>query len=529
MENNQSNKKIYLKLKTSSTQIPLKKEQVTNFTENYKKISVSKILKTVGNENKYQYYIFYSFCFIFLTMGFFGNLLTYTYYIPDFYCVNTKGENYKCSQKEACLTKNFIVKSARESVITEYELYCNEDTLYVATSQSFIFIFAAILTFFVAVISDKIGRKNTFYIMLVFFFIGSMLSIFSESFLVLSLGLAFTWTAIDIFYTMSSTYFNEISSNYLRSKVIVFYFISAAGGITMNGILMFITSYRYFYIFCFINSLIFSLAFTQIIETPFFGYASGDILKFFNILKQISIFNQNEKKVVDEIQKQIGFEEITTANINQIEVLKFESGLNFFQEIYHNLRYLFTNYSTKLILSIFFLCNIYINSCITQIMPQKLGINNIYIMSTLFAISDLIGFLIMIPISHTIRRRKLNITCNLIILTSAFLLYINEFNRESTRYTVVTTVLSCIFKICTSAAYSLAFNYLNELFPTNIRGLSTGIIVCCARLSNCTASSFDYFSGLLGIHPLILTAVTTILALPASYALPETLNKNLKN
>lgn len=527
MENNQPNPKIILKLKNSETPETLTPIQTAKFTENYKKIKVSKILETVGNQNKYQYFIFYSFCFIFLTMGFFGNLLAYTYYVPDFYCQNAKGENFKCSQKEACLSKNFFVKKTRESVITEFELYCNENMIFVASSQSFIFIFSAVLTFLVAVISDKIGRKMTFYIMMVFFFVGSILSIFSEKFVFLSLGLAFTWTATDIFYTMSSTYFNEICSNYLRSKVIVFYFISAAGGIAMNGILFFITSYRSFYIFCFLNTIIFSLVFTQIIESPYFGFSSGDILKFYKILEKISTFNENPK--TSQIKSEIGFQSLTNSEISEIQTLKYENNLNFFHQILHNLQFLFKNYSTKLILSIFFLCNIYINSCMTQIMPQKLGINNIYIMSTLFAISDLIGFLIMIPISHTIKRRKLNITCNIIILTSAFLLYLNEFNKGSKRYVFVSTFLSCVLKICTSAAYSLAFNYLNELFPTNIRGLSTGIIVCCARLSNCTATSFDYLSGVLNIHPLILTAVTTLFSLPASYALPETLNKNMKN
>ena len=72
-------------------------------------------------------------------------------------------------------------------------------------------------------------------------------------------------------------------------------------------------------------------------------------------------------------------------------------------------------------------------------------------------------------------------------------------------------------------------NYLTELFPSKIRGLSVGLIVTISRLCNCAAPFIEFLSEFFDIHPLFISSLPSILAIFASKNLPETLNKNLKS
>lgn len=72
-------------------------------------------------------------------------------------------------------------------------------------------------------------------------------------------------------------------------------------------------------------------------------------------------------------------------------------------------------------------------------------------------------------------------------------------------------------------------NYIAELFPSSVRGLASGLIVCIARMSNCLAPVIESISDNTGIHPLAISAIPSILGVIGTCALPETFAQNLKN
>ena len=72
-------------------------------------------------------------------------------------------------------------------------------------------------------------------------------------------------------------------------------------------------------------------------------------------------------------------------------------------------------------------------------------------------------------------------------------------------------------------------NYIAELFPSQVRGLASGLIVCIARMSNCLAPVIENVSDAVNVHPLAISAIPALFGLVGVYALPETLNQNLKN
>ena len=72
-------------------------------------------------------------------------------------------------------------------------------------------------------------------------------------------------------------------------------------------------------------------------------------------------------------------------------------------------------------------------------------------------------------------------------------------------------------------------NYIAELFPSSIRGLASGLIVCISRMSNCLAPVIENISDATGIYPLAISAIPAVFGLIATCALPETFAQNLKN
>ena len=531
MKKNHETSNIYLKYKNEFGDWLPKNQETDNFKQKYSKIKVSENLELVGNQGRYQYYVIVILAFSFLIMGFLNTILAYSYYVPEFHCIKNN-ISYKCSQKEACELNNFTILKTRTSIVTDFEMYCGKKKLYITTSQSCIFIFAALITFLVAMISDKIGRKRCFYIMITCAILGGIFAIFSNSLFFIITGVLLIWTSTDIFYSIALIYSNEIMSDYLRSKVSSFFIIAAIGSISINFILMLIPTYKGFYIFCFIFILLISLFFTKFIYSPFYIFSTGNLKKYYEVLMEISDRNLKDKEITSsQLKENLGFDQIISKPISSVEKLIIDKKkIGLLKKIIKTLKIIFgPKHLKKILLCLIYYSNNYINQCVGIIMPQKLGLDNIYIMGTLLCISDLLGYLIILPFSHKIQRRYLNAGCNIAYIIGGLLLLLNEANKGNFTYKYIATILSCILRMVNSACFSLAFNYISELFPTKIRGLATGLIVCTGRLSNCLASTFEHLSTIYDIHPLILTAIPSLFALPACLNLPETAKTNLIN
>lgn len=123
-------------------------------------------------------------------------------------------------------------------------MYCGKKMAIVATSQSYIFFMAAILTFIVSLVSDKIGRKPILNLIWVFGISGCLFGILGDGAFTISNGVLLIWTATDIVFSVGVIYINEISSNYMRSKTPLFFLFNSFGGIIINFVLYYYEDYR---------------------------------------------------------------------------------------------------------------------------------------------------------------------------------------------------------------------------------------------------------------------------------------------
>ena len=94
---------------------------------------------------------------------------------------------------------------------------------------------------------------------------------------------------------------------------------------------------------------------------------------------------------------------------------------------------------------------------------------------------------------------------------------------------VLTSVLSCLGKLGTSAAFALIYLYSAEMFPTEVRNTSLGTCSMVARLGGFVApyiaSLGSYESS--GYVPFLIFGVATLLGGSTAIILPETLGRDL--
>ena len=508
--------------------------QKQKFIKNYSQIKISQILKIPGNEGKYQYFIYSLFSFIYIALGIVCNIIPYSYYTPKFICKNSENFEFECSHKIACDLKNFRIEKQRESLITEFDLYCGEDFRFINKSQLVIFIGSAVISLFVVLFSGFLGKRKSFFFILFLFIFGLGNGILFDDFYGIVFGIVIVKSGVLAFHSIANLYVNEICSDFLRSKYMFFDFISAIASIFINFVLIYIEGYKNFFILCFLIMIFFTAFFYRIIESPFYTYFTNDVKNFYLNLSQISQFNEKDKTTTHlQLSQKLFLPTILTQKIQTVEYIKItQKQKNHYKSI---LKILFNLFSPKnlqkLFLSFFFIINLYINNCISRTMPQKLGYDNIYLMNTLFSICDLIGFIIILPISHVVKRRKLNIYSNLIFICIFFFLLLNEkiHQKNSESYVFSATFLSCFLMVVNRMTSSLAFNYIGELFDTSVRGVALGVIITLGRVSEAFAGFFYELSVFYDIHPLIITCLPAFFALPACYFLPETVGKGLSN
>ena len=77
--------------------------------------------------------------------------------------------------------------------------------------------------------------------------------------------------------------------------------------------------------------------------------------------------------------------------------------------------------------------------------------------------------------------------------------------------------------------FSMIFTYTAELFPTKIRGFTSGFLVFLARCSYILAPTIIELADYYQIHPLIIATFPCIPGVIAAMLLPETLNSKLIN
>lgn len=81
--------------------------------------------------------------------------------------------------------------------------------------------------------------------------------------------------------------------------------------------------------------------------------------------------------------------------------------------------------------------NMYVGYGLCILIPQHIGLSNIYVNGIFLGVSELIGNFIIIPLGDRIKRRYLNFFCSLIITLCCVVLLIFELVKESMNSTAL--------------------------------------------------------------------------------------------
>lgn len=186
--------------------------------KNYFHLKVADLLSIAGDNKRFQKIILVVFSLLGIIAAFVIYELPFIYFSPNFSCKTEDGEYFKCTEKEACNSKyGFKTENVKISLETEFDIFCENKSLE-THAKSFIFFFAGVLVMILSIISDYIGRLPIFYISWFLCILGTSLSYFAKNYYIIVLGVAISFTGVDLFYSTLFIYTNETIGRLIRIK-----------------------------------------------------------------------------------------------------------------------------------------------------------------------------------------------------------------------------------------------------------------------------------------------------------------------
>lgn len=264
-------------------------------------------------------------------------------------------------------------------------------------------------------------------------------------------------------------------------------------------------------------------------RTPFYLHETEQYTALFQVLQYIGWWN-NYKENAAKIQNH--FINIHTQQQKESNIIADQNEDNNIElKVPHHV-YRFTLKSFRK--AIYFMVvtgNIYIGYGLSLLIPDKMGIKNIYLNGSLLGVSEMVAAIVSSLIAHKVKRRSLNMFhCYNTIVIAGLLFAINFFTfKESNIGRITESCLSLLVKLTTCISINLIFTYGSELFHTKYRGIIIAIAVFFGNLMISLASYMDTVASRLSIHPMILLSLTSLITVFFILLLPETLNKKISN
>lgn len=510
------------------------------FLANFRMVKVSELLHHVGDDQRYQKLVLAFLCVFNFFYAFIAFMIPYVFYEPSYHCKRADGTVYLCSMETACANKlGFTTHSAIRSLISENQLYC-ERRIYLQVAEASFVVIGGFMAFMFAFLSDKIGRKPVFIISFVLTSFGTFLSLTSTSLTVIVIGNMFSWSGMDTFFSMVFVYCNEIIGSALRSKSNALLFLCwGLGEVVFNLANLGISDYRTIFFIQFLPLTVAGVGYLFIKESPYWLYKKKKISELFFVLKSIGLENGHKAfELEDKLTADLGLDIIITRKLEESDLIELKpvnppSGsalANYWKSCSHigkDRQMLFRLVGVTAITA-----NIYIGYSLALLIPQKIGLANLNLNGAFLGISEIIGYFFVIPFGNIIPRRFLNFGCALAVIGLDLVLIMIEltspaWNMSTLKWTQ--TVVSCMIKMVFCVNYGLIFNYVSELFPTKIRGMTLGICVFFGRFMVVFALISQNLTDYFEINPMIGTIFGSLLVLPITLCLPETLNQGISN
>lgn len=155
---------------------------------------------------------------------------------------------------------------------------------------------------------------------------------------------------------------------------------------------------------------------------------------------------------------------------------------------------------------------------------QELGLKNIQVNGILLGATQSLGYLLVFPFTHKMRRRKWSIVFQVGLLISIVCLFAISFLKKTKFVLWTETFFSTFFiSTITSALFPLLFLFTSELFPTKIRGLANALVLFFGKLVGTLTPFVVQYCEKKDIHILVGCGALVFISLPATYLLEETL------
>ena len=155
---------------------------------------------------------------------------------------------------------------------------------------------------------------------------------------------------------------------------------------------------------------------------------------------------------------------------------------------------------------------------------QDLGLKSINQNGILFGITQLIGYLGVLPFSHKIKRRVGLLATNIIMLIGAVLLFfLSKVEKTQSVRLAQSLISTFIMGIFQSVGQMFLFAIISESYPTKIRGAANALILYATRLLGSLFPFFKTWSLERGLHVMVGSCALSVLAIPCIFFVEETL------
>ena len=513
-----------------STQIPKDNKQEVTESQKPEYLGPSQLLEMTVPQGKYQYKLLLYFCTVGFLMASINYMLPFVFYSPKFACKDSDGSTTLCTEEDACASAlGFVTVSDKYSVVDHFQLYCENHGLAI-WGKSFIFTFSSLITMFIVILSDYWGRVMIFYASWLASILGILICNFSQTYYFMIIGLGLLKASCYSFMSGVYVYSNEITCGKMQNSFNGFMFISAAtGGVLFNFANIWIFD---FYTIIYIQSItlgLWGIGCWALVESPHFLYKEKNFEQLKTTLLYLLNFNMDdEKENLKDKQIELSYEiSRLSNNMRKLPPSDIETSLSIMQKIstmpsrLEKLRIYMKIACITLIVA-----NLYISDGILTLIPQEMGIDNIYLNGALLSFSEMAGYLSLVFVAHKIKRRLLNIIICLSIITISLVAFLIAMLDARTTITgkLMESSLSIFLKLAICMNFVLVFNYTAELFDMNQKGLALGLAIFAGRTAMGAGSLLIEWAHSYDVHPVSASMFGTLLVLPLAMYLPETRN-----
>lgn len=443
-------------------------------------------------------------------------LMPFVFLQPTFYCKAADGSISLCNQVKACSNEfGYETRSPYLSLIIKQKIYCERRWMQ-KTGQSIIFFGSSLLSMIFCFAFNRIGRLPLFKVSFGLSTVFSLILLVSDNY----------WLIVCCFTIFFTIYFNTFNNFYVyTTEVFLGKWKSIATSLLIFGVgvikLLFIGLYYIFpdYYNCFILFTIINISVLPLcyyfVETPFFLYNKRNVDGLRKNLKYIN--EKNNKRDIDLFKQNDLYIDTMIDNLpekKKLGVIDKPGKSDLIQLSIHIITI------ALCITPHYFLLGL------VETIPSKLGINNVYSSSILFAVTTTLTCLPMNFVLHKIPRRNGSIIFNGIsfLVCMCFLFFSFKQSRESLVSDWIQMILAIIAFGLSYVEFLILCRYISEVFPIQHRITSIVIIMAIGRNGSVFAGYIDELSEKLDIHTFVFVGMTYLLILPLLFFFKETIN-----